>query len=193
MQTMSACFLLIPDKSGMVVLILHRQIAKDSPKARIDKQTQKSDMKQIIASINAQNISKIIVAVKLDYIYRRLKTSFSMLDILKYDFDNLDKLHRFGREVEGTELAGLYRHNIGDKVLDPQSVSDIRVAIIDTFHQVQEILLALQGGTPPSHEFDYSKIKLIYDSDTEGVFLSFVGLKGYFFLGYSIVAEVTFI
>ncbi len=138
-------------------------------------------MKQIIATINAQNISKIIVADKLDYIYRRLKTSFSMLDILKYDFENLDKLHRFGREVEGTELAGLYRHNLGDKVLDPQFVSDIRIAIIDTYYQVQEILLALQGGTPPSRECDYSKIKLIYDSESKGVYLSFVGLKGYFF------------
>lgn len=138
-------------------------------------------MKKIIASFNAQNITEIIAPNKHKYIFRRLISAFSSLDILKYDFDNLDKLHRFGREVESTELAGLYRHNIGDKVLDPQFVSDIRVAIIDTFHQVQEILLALQGGTPPSHEFDYSKIKLIYDSDSEGVFLSFVGLKGYFF------------
>lgn len=137
-------------------------------------------MKKIIASFNAQNITEIIAPNKHKYIFRRLISAFSSLDILKYDFDNLDKLHRFGREVESTELAGLYRHNIGDKVLDPQFVSDIRVAIIDTFHQVQEILLALQGGTPPSHEFDYSKIKLIYDSDSEGVFLSFVGLKGYF-------------
>lgn len=138
-------------------------------------------MKKIIASINAQNISKIIVADKLDYINRRLRTTFSLLDILKYDFDKLDKQHRFGREVEGTELAGLYKHNIGDKFLDPQFVYDIRVAIIDTFYQVQEILLVLQGGTPPSYECDYSKIKLIYDSESKGVFLSFVGLKGYFF------------
>lgn len=138
-------------------------------------------MKKIIATINAQNISKAIVADKLDYIYRRLKTAFSILDTLKYDFDNLDKLHRFGKEVEGTEFSGLYRNNLGDKVLDPQFVSDIRVAIIDTFYQVQEILLALQGGTPPSYECDYSMIKLIYDSEAKGVFLSFVGLKGYFF------------
>lgn len=138
-------------------------------------------MKKIITSINAQNISTIIVADKLDYIYRRLKTAFTVLDTLKYDFENLDKLHRFGREVEGTELAGLYRHNIGDKVLDPQFVADIRVAIIDTFYQVQEILLVLQGGTPPSYECDYSMIKLIYDLESKGVFLSFVGLKGYFF------------
>lgn len=138
-------------------------------------------MKKIIASINAKNISKAIVADKLNYIYRRLKTAFSILDTLKYDFDNLDKLHRFGREVDGTELEGLYRHNLGDKVLDPQFVSDIRIAIIDTYYQVQEILLALQGGTPPSRECDYSKIKLIYDSESKGVYLSFVGLKGYFF------------
>lgn len=137
-------------------------------------------MKKIIASINAQNITEIIAPNKHKYIFRRLISAFSSLDILKYDFEKLDKLHRFGMELAGTELAGLYRHNIGDKVLDPQFVSDIRVAIIDTFYQVQKILLVLQGGTPPSYECDYSMIKLIYDSESKGVFLSFVGLQGYF-------------
>lgn len=137
-------------------------------------------MKKIIASINAQNINKIIVADKLNYIYRRLNKALSLLDIIKYDFDKLDKLHRFGAEVAGTELAGLYRHNLGNKVLDPQFVSDIRVAIIYTYYQVQEILLALQGDVIPSFKSDYTMIKLIYDTESKGVFLSFVGLQGYF-------------
>lgn len=44
---MSACFLLTPDKSGLVVLTLRCQIVKDIPKARIDTIAKTNDKEQI--------------------------------------------------------------------------------------------------------------------------------------------------
>ncbi|MCM1293320.1 MAG: hypothetical protein NC230_07065 [Bacteroides sp.] len=130
---------------------------------------------ELITNINANNITSIFAANKLNYISRRLGTALYYLDLVKDDWQRLLWAYRIGVDITSSYIFKYYLKVVGNQFADMDWFESTRAILIDTWCQLLDLQALFQEGRKPNRKYseEENMIGLYYNSKDGGIYIDY--------------------